>query len=148
VYSSELVRINPQYRGKEYRYSYGFTGFAGEEAFKDWAIVKQDHSIKAVEEMKNIQAGTLGQHSVGKKSSAQVWMEKYCYPSEFIPSPSNYSTGEEDDGVVLSQVYDGVRKETFLLVLDGKSMLEIARYYTGIRCPISFHGDYIKPPCE
>jgi carotenoid cleavage dioxygenase-like enzyme len=147
VYSSELVRINPQCRGKKYRYSYGFTGFAGEEAFKDWALVKQDHSIQEVYPAKRQNddlTGTSGQQYTSTRSSAQVWMEKNCYPSEpvFIPKPCVNSAEEEDDGVVVSQVYDGVRKETFLLVLDGKSMLEIARYYTGIRCPISFHGDY------
>ena len=50
----------------------------------------------------------------------------------------------EDKGVLLSQVYDGKRRETFLLVLDAVSMKELCRAYTGHRVPISFHGQWLQ----
>jgi torulene dioxygenase len=50
---------------------------------------------------------------------------------------------EEDDGVLLSQVYDGDKRDTFLLVLNAKTMAEIGRFYTGLICPVSFHGQMV-----
>jgi hypothetical protein len=41
------------------------------------------------------------------------------------------------------KVYDGARRETFLLVVDATDMSEVARYYTGTRIPISFHGQFL-----
>ena len=69
-------------------------------------------------------------------------MRPNCYPSEpvFVPRPG---ASDEDDGVLLSQVYDGEKRETFLLVLDAKDMTELSRCYTGMRCPISFHGQFL-----
>lgn len=138
-YTSELVRINPLHQGRPYRFSYGFTGFAGDEAFEDWALVKQDHNASE----KGTEALVKGEETF-ESSSALIWKDQNCYPSEpiFVPNPQGL---QEDDGVLLSQVYDGARMETFLLILDAKSMVELFRCYTGIRCPISFHGDYIAP---
>jgi beta,beta-carotene 9',10'-dioxygenase len=107
----ELVSISPECRGKAYRYVYGFTGFyKGEVGYLDWAIVKQDVSLNQ-------------RHG--------VWHEEYCYPGEasFIHNPEGT---EEDDGVLISTVYDSKRGENFLLVLDASSMTEIARAYTGV----------------
>lgn len=138
VYTSELVRINSKFEGKPYRYSYGFTGFAGAEAFKEWALVKQDHVTSAVcpNEASDVSAdaGT---------TSAWIWSERDCFPSEpvFVADPHGKY---EDDGVLLSQVYDASREETFLLVVNASDMKEICRYYTGHRVPISFHGQFMS----
>jgi len=138
-YTSELVRINPLYQGRPYRFSYGFTGFAGDEAFEDWAIVKQDHTAS-----EKITQTLVNDEATYESSSAFIWKDQNCYPSEpiFVPNPQGL---QEDDGVLLNQVYDGARRESFLLILDAKSMVELERCYTGVRCPISFHGDYIAP---
>ena len=131
-YGGELVRINDKYKSKPYRYSYGFTGFAGADEFKgafnEWALVKIDKHIADIDHEKSI--------------SATVWKEANCYPSEpiFVGKPQS---DIEDDGVLLSQVYDGARRETFLLVLDATNMTELARCYTGNRSCISFHGQFI-----
>lgn len=127
-YESDLVTFYEGLRGRHYQYSYGMTGYAGNGPnrgdFLEWGLVKQDHS----------RASSPG--------SASVWKAPSAYPSEpiFIPRPNAKA---EDDGVLVSQVYDGVRRETFLLVLDAATMRELARAYTGIRVPSSFHGAFL-----
>jgi len=66
---------------------------------------------------------------------------KGCYPSEvvFVPNPSGQN---EDDGVLLSCVYDSRRDESFILVINASTMKEIARAYTGFRISPQFHGKW------
>eukprot|EP01038_Epipyxis_sp_PR26KG_P006544 gene6544-8991_t len=135
LYETELVRINENFRGKKYRYSYGYTAFGGSGpdagGYLDWVLVKQDHTVTS-----------------STSASAVVWRSPSCYPSEPVFVPREKITTDsrvlEDDGVILSQVYDGLKRETFLLVLNAKDMTEIARCYTGTRIPISFHGDFLS----
>lgn len=133
--TSELVRINPNHAGKKYRFSYGFTGFAHteeENRYLDWALVKLDH----------VAAEAIVRGNTASGPTAVKWQEPDMYPTEpvFVPNPDGSS---EDKGVLLSQVYDGNRRETFLLVLDASNMKELARCYTGVRCPVSFHGQFV-----
>ena len=132
-FTSELVTINPIFARKPYRYSYGFTGFAdtGEKTtFLSWAIVKLDHKA----------ASSVGSKSP-REATVKIWKRPGCYPSEpiFVPR-DNQSSIDEDDGVLLSQVLDSTRGESFLLVLNAKSMTELGRCYVGMACPVSFHG--------
>ena len=50
-----------------------------------------------------------------------MWQVPNHYGSEpvFVPRPDGAS---EDDGVILSAVWDGDKGENYLLVLDGKTM--------------------------
>jgi len=120
-YSMELISVSPECLGKPYRYVYGFTGFyEGKPGYMDWAIVKQD---------------------VVEDKLVGVWHEESMYPGEvtFVKDPSGR---EEDNGVLLSTVYDVLREENFLLVLDATNMKELARAYTGVGFPQSFHGKF------
>ena len=131
-YTAELVTINPLYARKQHRYSYGFTGFAGVGAnaggFEKWAIIKLDH---------NPDSSDVGAPTV------KVWAQNNLYPSEpiFVPSPEGGAA--EDDGVILSQVFDADRRDSFLLVLDAVSLKELGRAYLGMVCPLSFHGMWV-----
>ena len=131
----EYPTINPTYYGRRHRYAYGVASRAGEGqylgSYLDWAIVKQD-MLRAVE---NCDKGS-------SLSTALWWKEANCFPSEavFVPSPK---VSTEDDGVLLSQVYDANREESFLLVLDAANMKEISRAYLGCVCSYSFHGLFI-----
>ena len=82
---------------------------------------------------------------VEKTSSRCVdyWLEKNCYPSEavFVPAPDARA---EDEGLLLSLVYDSSKDESFVLVLDANNMAEVARAYTGMRCSVTFHGQFIS----
>jgi beta,beta-carotene 9',10'-dioxygenase len=119
----ELVSVSPDRLGRPYRYLYGLTGFhQGRAGYMDWAILKQD---------------------VQHKERHGVWYQEYMYPGEVTFVPNKYPNGgssssstiqpeEEDDGVLLSTVYDSLRGENFLLVLDASNMSELARAYTGM----------------
>nr|XP_034826966.1 carotenoid isomerooxygenase-like [Maniola hyperantus] len=74
-----------------------------------------------------------------------IWHEPHTYPSEpiFIPHPD---AKEEDDGVVLSAVLWGKDDhKVTLLVLNAKSLEEIARvdFVTPSQAPRCFHGWYL-----
>jgi torulene dioxygenase len=70
-----------------------------------------------------------------------VWKEEHCFPGEpiFIANPEGT---EEDDGVLLSVVLDEAKGASFLLVLDAKTMKEIARAETNSVVPFGFHGAF------
>jgi len=122
-WSLELPTVAPHVLGKPYRYAYGYTGFyrGQRNGFMDWPILKQDVA-------QNVRNG--------------LWYEEYAYPGEpiFVADPRGKN---EDDGVLLSSVYDARRRENFLLVLDATNMEELARAYTGgVGFPQSFHGKF------
>jgi carotenoid cleavage dioxygenase-like enzyme len=69
------------------------------------------------------------------------WFEDSCYPGEpiFVPNPN---AEREDEGVILSVVLDGNKKNSFLLILDGQSFAEIARAELPHCIPFGTHGQY------
>ena len=76
-------------------------------------------------------------------ATALLWKSKGVFTSEpiFVPTPDPEAA--EDDGVVLVQCYDALKKDSFLLCLDAKTMSELGRAYTEMPCPISFHGQWV-----
>jgi beta,beta-carotene 9',10'-dioxygenase len=116
-WSMELCTVAPNRMGKPYRYAYGVTGLhKGVPGRMDWAICKQDMSPPPT-------STVVARHG--------VWYEEFMYPGEvaFVANP--YGT-REDDGVLISTVYDSRRRENCLLVLHARSMKELARAYTGV----------------
>jgi beta,beta-carotene 9',10'-dioxygenase len=116
-WSMELCTVAPNRMGKPYRYAYGVTGLhKGIPGRMDWAICKQDLSPPKTNTV-------VARH--------RVWYEEFMYPGEvaFVPNP--YGT-REDDGVLISTVYDSRRRENCLLVLHARTMNELARAYTGV----------------
>jgi beta,beta-carotene 9',10'-dioxygenase len=57
----------------------------------------------------------------------------------FVPRPGSRV---EDDGVVLSIVFDPQTNGSFLLVLDARDLSERARVHAPQRLPFGFHGDF------
>lgn len=137
-YDSELLRIHPQYLGQVYRYSYGFTAYAGEGDregnWLEWAVVKLDTVAAARGDTTN---------------TAKVWKQRGVFTAEpiFVPQPGQGEArkDKEDDGVLLVQCYDTAKQDSFLLCLDATTMTELGRAYTGMPCPISFHGQWLPP---
>jgi carotenoid cleavage dioxygenase-like enzyme len=115
----ELPRIDYRRRnGRPYRYVYGNS--QGEAAFlKD--IVKLD-----VES---------GRH--------HAWSEPDQWAGEpvFVPRPGGE---DEDDGVLMSVVMDGVSGDSYLLVLDAADLSELARARAPQRVPFGFHGQFFS----
>ncbi|KAG0003122.1 hypothetical protein BGZ80_008999 [Entomortierella chlamydospora] len=126
----ELPSINPSRYLRNYRYAYGVNRSGMNKTLIYDRIIKVD--------LDKIKSGA--KHS----SSATFWMEDQCTPSEpvFVPTPNST---EEDDGVLLSIVLDGRRRTGFMLILDAKTMKEIARAEMpeGTVAPHNFHGVYV-----
>lgn len=80
-----------------------------------------------------------------KKGESKIWREPGVFPGEpvFVPRPG---ASREDDGVVLSVVLDGARRRSGLVILDAKSMDEIARAEVPHHIPFGFHGLYTARP--
>jgi beta,beta-carotene 9',10'-dioxygenase len=76
-----------------------------------------------------------------------AWSEEGCYPGEpvFIAEPG---ADGEDGGVLLSVVFDSVRGNSFLLVLDAATLCELARAEAPHHIPYGFHGQFAasQPP--
>ena len=70
---------------------------------------------------------------------SRVWFEDGAYPGEpvFVPAPNRET---EDDGVILSVVLHPVQKQSYLLVLDARSMTELGRARLPQQILIGFHG--------
>jgi carotenoid cleavage dioxygenase-like enzyme len=116
--SIELPRINyGRCNERPYRYAWG-VGSRG--AWID-GIVKAD-----VVERRSIE-----------------WAEDGCFPGEpvFVATPG---AKDEDDGVLLSVVLDGRKGNSFLLVLDARSLDEVARAEVPHHIPFGFHGQFAR----
>lgn len=71
------------------------------------------------------------------------WEEADCYPGEpvFVARPGDGTA--EDEGVLLSVVFDGVKGTSFLLVLDASDLTELARAEAPHHVPYGFHGQFV-----
>jgi beta,beta-carotene 9',10'-dioxygenase len=115
----DLPRINyGRCSERPYRYTWG-VGF-GETGWLD-SIVKAD-----VEER-----------------TTTKWAEPGMYPGEpvFVAAPD---ASAEDEGVLLSVVFDGQAGDSFLLVLDASDLTEVARATAPHHIPFGFHGQFAR----
>ncbi|KAL8938076.1 MAG: hypothetical protein Q9216_004091 [Gyalolechia sp. 2 TL-2023] len=117
--SAELPTFNSDYACKPSRYIYGISD-CGNSTFFD-GLTKFD---------------TLTRTSKKRIRHAQS-------PGEpiFVADPDGK---EEDDGVLLSVVLDGMRGKSYLLVLDAKSFEEVGRAEMELAVAFGFHGYYMK----
>jgi carotenoid cleavage dioxygenase-like enzyme len=112
----ELPRINYGRRNERpYRYVWGIDAQSG------WI----DRIVKA-----DLQNGTTSE-----------WAEDGCSPGEpvFVAAPESH---REDDGVLLSVVFDSSSGRSFLLVLDAADLTELARAEAPHHIPYGFHGQF------
>jgi carotenoid cleavage dioxygenase-like enzyme len=74
-----------------------------------------------------------------------TWQETYTYPTEpvFVAAPN---AAAEDEGVLLSVVLDGRNQNSFLLILDAKTLKEFARADLPQAIPFGLHGQYFENP--
>lgn len=76
-----------------------------------------------------------------KREEMTHWREDGSYPGEpvFVRRPGS-DPSAEDEGVLLSVVFDGKRRTSYLLVLDARDMSELARASVPHHIPFGFHG--------
>jgi len=122
----ELPKFDPRRTFQPHRYAYGASFTGDKSVFLD-ALVKLDLDA-----------------SVGDDTRHKRWAVPGHYPSEpiFVPRPESE---DEDDGVVVSVVLDANLSTSYLLVLDARTMLEVARAEMRdgdkkVVVPFGFHG--------
>uniref|UniRef100_A0A3Q1I4P6 Uncharacterized protein n=1 Tax=Anabas testudineus TaxID=64144 RepID=A0A3Q1I4P6_ANATE len=114
----ELPGINYHFNAKKYRYFYGFR--------LEWSPHPNKIAKFDIVTRKHIE-----------------WHQENCYPSEpvFVASPGAV---EEDDGVILSSVVSpDPNISPFMLVLNAKTMEEMARASIPVSVHIDLHGLFI-----
>jgi beta,beta-carotene 9',10'-dioxygenase len=77
-----------------------------------------------------------------ESGSTTEWAEDGCSPGEpvFVAAPE---AGAEDEGVLLSVVFDASSGRSFLLVLDAADLSELARAEAPHHIPYGFHGQFV-----
>ena len=119
----DMPTLNENYRFKHYCKVYGI-------------VLKKD----------NI---TLSKISIAKKDlcgnieTDSEWFEEGHYPVEawFVPSPDGK---EEDDGFLLVPVLHGYKRQTYLAIIDAKTMKIVNRAYLPTVVPFSLHGRFFE----
>lgn len=118
----EWPRINyPANNARRYRHAYG---------------------VGALTHGDGVPTGTITKIDIDN-GSAIHWPSERCYhyPGEpiFVPRPGG---DREDDGVVLSIVFDSEARASLLVVLDARDLSECARVHAPHRMPFAFHGGF------
>ena len=77
------------------------------------------------------------------RGETRVWSEPGRYPGEpvFVGAPD---VEGEDEGVLLSIVFDSERGSSSLLVLDAADLSELARAEAPHHIPFGFHGQFAR----
>jgi carotenoid cleavage dioxygenase-like enzyme len=109
----EMPSINNEYRGEYYNYVYGMT------------------------------TNSLVKVNINKRELLS-WEAPNQYPSEpiFVPRKSVSLAMTEDNGYILSIVLDAISYNSYLLILDARTMKEIAKAIIPIHIPLTCHGFY------
>lgn len=122
----EFPQINRKYHNQAYNYVWGVYG---------------DNSRP------NDFFNGLIKRNINLTNDIKVWHEAEFYPSEpiFIKNPTS---NDEDDGIIMTNVYDANRHISILLFLNASDMTEIARFDLPCHIPFTLHGNFynnIKP---
>ncbi|KAI1104372.1 torulene oxygenase [Jackrogersella minutella] len=123
-HAGELPSINPAYVTKKYRYVYSIASRGYSSLFD--SIVKTDLVTRETWLWDNPKGHTPGE-------------------AIFVQRPSSDEPRDEDDGVLLTVVLDGVGKTSYLLCLDAKTMKELGRAECDFAIAIGFHGLHWPP---
>ncbi|HEV7733320.1 MAG TPA: carotenoid oxygenase family protein [Candidatus Binatia bacterium] len=80
----------------------------------------------------DVRAGTLTEHDYGRgRGTGEV---------DFVARPNATS---EDDGWLLSYVFDATRNKSDLVILDALDLKEVGRVLLPQRVPFGFHGNWV-----
>lgn len=152
----ELPRMNDAKLQSEYKYIYGLA-----ETDQEYDAQRPDPygPVRIFAGLGKINI-TEALESNGSRSSLTTWTlrdgqhttrSKFLIAVEpiFAPKPTPKGSKEkqdEDDGVLMSYIFDAVEQRTFGVVLDAKNMNEIARFYlpNGYHIPMNFHGLWLE----
>ncbi|CAG2235352.1 beta,beta-carotene 15,15'-dioxygenase-like [Mytilus galloprovincialis] len=116
----DIPAINENYRHKKHCFVYGVSFKKDFKSFARTALVKKD---------------TCG------KNKDNAWSLDGHFPMEmwFVPRPNST---EEDDGVLLTPVLNGAKKESYLMILNATTMTVMNRGYLNTSLPFTIHGRF------
>ena len=119
--SVEFPRVPDSRVGLPYRY--GYTAEFGDGSPMATSFIKYD-----------MQSGASTAHALGEG--------RYGGEPVFVPTEGATS---EDDGYLLSFVYDSAENKSELIIVDASNMAEppVARVHLPVRVPAGFHGSWI-----
>ncbi|KXT01617.1 hypothetical protein AC578_8011 [Pseudocercospora eumusae] len=120
--TGDLQMCNPNYLLRQHRYVWAAQD-SGKSSFLD-GLVKTDTETK----------------------TSVVWSVDKHTPTKpfFIPAPNAQA---EDEGAILSIVYNGMTGTSYLLCLDAATMKELGRAEVGAPVGIGFHGRHTPAAC-
>ncbi|MDM9380402.1 carotenoid oxygenase family protein [Chlorogloeopsis sp. ULAP01] len=123
---SEFPRVNEQYLGRKTRYGYTSRMTPNSVPLFD-GLIKYDFVSNSS------QIHKLGQGRYGGEGV-------------FVPHTPHISQRDEDDGWLLTFIYDEVAKISELLILNAKEIMAepVARIILPQRVPYGFHGTWIE----
>lgn len=122
--ANEFPRINPQRGTRPYRYAYIANNRAGEDVGLQRCVTRVD--------MEN-----------GRTVSHDVGTDRYVGEPVFIPARAD---GDEDDGVVVTLVFDAPANRTDIVGLDARDLAAKPLFTARLKhhVPFSLHG-YFTP---
>lgn len=118
IESGDLPQINPEFLCKPHRWVWSVLD-RGKSSFMD-GLGKTDTQTQ----------------------STVVWEQLRHTPGEpiFVPKPGSQT---EDEGVILSVVFNGDTGSSYLLCLDAQTTKELGRVEVGVPVGLGFHGRYV-----
>ena len=125
----ETPKINELYTGRAYCIVY----------------MMQFHSYPYHLDQRSIRSGPMGAVGIAKRNlctgERSGWYQPNEYPSEvqFVPDPRRRS---EDDGVLLSMVFDAKANASYVQVLDARTMQRLSRAELPIKTPFLIHASF------
>ncbi|PMD26970.1 hypothetical protein NA56DRAFT_697118 [Hyaloscypha hepaticicola] len=119
-YNPELPTINPSMSLKKHRFVYVVLHTGISTLFD--SIVKYDVSSQ----------------------TAKTWSQNGHTPVEpvFVADPAS-QVDDEDAGVLLSVLLDGIKGMSYLLILDAKTLVEVGKAHVNGVIGFSFHGTHV-----
>jgi len=105
----------------------------------------QFHSYRYDLDQNSTESGPMGAVGIAKRNLCTGehtgWYEPNTYPSEvqFIADPAGSA---EDDGILMSMVFDGNTNSSYLQILDAKTMKRKAKTPLPIKTPFLIHASH------
>ena len=124
--AQEFPRVDERLVSRRHRFGYSVAVVEDDEKHLDFganALLKHD-----------LVAGTTQAREFSNGAAA-----------EFVMVPSSPDAAE-DDGVLMGFVYDRDRDASDLVLLDARTMDDVAAVHLPVRVPYGFHGNWVPSP--
>jgi len=119
----DFFKINHQFWGLPYCFYYGVEWFHNDKDYASMAILKHDVC----------------------RNKRTYWHKEHVYVSEpyLLPKGKEAMPDMEDDGLLFFVTLNGLRKASDFVILDGKTMEEVAVVELPVHIPFLAHGQFV-----